>query len=66
MNFIKAIEKATQKEAILNKMPMQPGDVPSTFADVKSLEEDVGYKSKTKVNEGIKIFVDWYREYYSK
>jgi len=66
MDFIKAIEKATQKEAILNKMPMQPGDVPSTFADVKSLEEDVGYKSKTKVNEGIKIFVDWYRDYYSK
>ena len=63
MNFIKAIEKATQKEAILNKMPMQPGDVPSTFADVKSLEEDVGYKSKTKVNEGIKIFVDWYRRH---
>jgi hypothetical protein len=66
MDFIRSIEKATQKEAILNKMPMQPGDVPSTFADVKSLEQDVGYKSKTKVDEGIKIFVDWYREYYSK
>lgn len=65
MDFIKAIEISTGKEAILNKMPMQPGDVPSTYADVESLKNDVGYMPTTDINEGVESFVKWYREYYS-
>ena len=65
MDFIKAIEISTGKKAILNKMPMQPGDVPSTYADVESLKNDVGYMPNTDINEGVESFVKWYREYYS-
>ena len=65
MDFIEAIEVSTGKRAILNKMPMQPGDVPATYADVKSLQKDVGYCPETNINEGVNNFVNWYRQYYS-
>jgi len=45
-------------------MPMQPGDVPSTCADVSSLERDVGFKPATSIEDGINKFVAWYRDYY--
>ena len=64
MNFIEAIEKAVGKEATKNFMPMQPGDVPSTCADVSALENDVGFKPNTSVEQGIQQFVAWYREYF--
>ncbi|MCW8193267.1 NAD-dependent epimerase [Proteobacteria bacterium 005FR1] len=64
MDFIEAIEKAVGKEAIKNMMEMQPGDVPSTCADVSALETDLGFKPNTPVDVGIQRFVDWYREYY--
>ncbi|GGZ27052.1 NAD-dependent epimerase [Echinicola pacifica] len=64
MDFIKAIEKATDKEAVLDMLPMQPGDVPATYADVTALSEATGYKPDTKVEDGVKQFVDWYRSYY--
>lgn len=64
MDFIRAIEVAAGKEAIKNFMPIQPGDVPSTYADIDDLVNDTGFKPATSVNDGIANFVNWYREYY--
>ncbi len=64
MDYIKAIEKALGMEAEKNFMPMQAGDVPATSADVQALMDDVGFKPDTAVEEGVKRFVDWYRDYY--
>jgi UDP-glucuronate 4-epimerase len=64
MDYIACIEKAVGRTAILNMLPMQPGDVPATFADVEDLKTEVGFEPKTPIEEGIKRFVSWYREYY--
>ncbi len=64
MTFIEVIEKALGKTAEKNFLPMQPGDVPSTYADVDDLMRDVGFKPSTTIDEGIHRFVQWYREYY--
>jgi len=64
MDFIKAIEKALGKEAKKNYLPLQPGDVPSTWADTSSLEKDLGYKPDTPIEYGVEQFVKWYREFY--
>ena len=45
-------------------MPLQPGDVPATFADVDDLIKDVGFKPSTTIEEGLKRFVAWYKDYY--
>lgn len=63
-DYIAAIEDALGQKAERNLLPLQPGDVPDTFADVDALVEDVGYKPATPVREGIRRFVAWYREYY--
>lgn len=59
--FIQAIEKATGKKATRNNLPMQPGDVPATYADVGDLMADVDFKPAMEIEEGIRRFVDWYR-----
>jgi UDP-glucuronate 4-epimerase len=64
MEFIEAIEKALGKKAKKNFLPMQPGDVPATWADVNDLVEDFGYKPAVTVGEGVRNFVEWYREFY--
>jgi UDP-glucuronate 4-epimerase len=64
MDFIAAIEKAVGKPAKKNLLPMQAGDVPATFADVDDLMRDVGFKPATPVEEGVRNFVRWYRDYY--
>lgn len=64
MDYIKAIEISTGKQAKLNFLPMQAGDVPSTCADVSRLEKDLGYRPKVSVTEGVENFVTWYREYF--
>lgn len=64
MDFIEAIEKEVGKPAKKNLLPMQPGDVPATSADVDDLMRDVGFKPATPVAVGIRNFVRWYREYY--
>jgi UDP-glucuronate 4-epimerase len=46
-------------------MPIQPGDVPATYADVDALIEDVGFKPETSIEDGVMRFVEWYREYFS-
>lgn len=64
MDFVHAVEVATGKKAECNFMPMQPGDVPQTFADTDALFEATGYQPKVGVEEGARRFVNWYREYY--
>ncbi len=66
MDFIRALEKNLGKEAILHKMPMQPGDVPATWADTSALKHLTGYQPDTPVDKGIQRFVEWYRRYYNK
>ncbi len=62
MAFIAEIEKATGKQALLNRLPMQPGDVEETAADVEALREAVGFAPSTPISEGIPRFVKWYQE----
>ena len=62
--YIEILEDCLGKKAERNLLPLQPGDVPATFADVGALIEDVGYKPATTVEEGIKNFVAWYKDYY--
>ncbi|RMF01306.1 MAG: NAD-dependent epimerase/dehydratase family protein, partial [Alphaproteobacteria bacterium] len=64
MDFIAAIEKALGIEAEKNFLPMQPGDVPETFADIDDLARDIGYRPKVGIEEGIARFIAWYRDYY--
>ncbi len=64
LDYIACIEKAVGKSAVKNMLPMQPGDVRDTFADIDALERDVGYKPKTPIDEGINRFVAWYKDFY--
>ncbi len=64
MDFIALIEEAFGKKATLNLLPMQPGDVHATYADIDDLKEAVGFSPKTPLKEGIKKFVGWYQDYY--
>ncbi len=65
MDFIEAIEETLGKKAKKNLLPIQPGDVPSTWADTSDLERDLGYKPYTPVKIGIKKFIEWYRRFYN-
>ncbi|WP_431688450.1 NAD-dependent epimerase [Hahella sp. NBU794] len=62
--YIEILEECLGKKAERNLLPMQPGDVPATYADVQALIDDVGYRPSTTVEEGVKKFVEWYRDYY--
>ena len=62
--FIETLEKCLGKEAIKNLLPLQPGDVPDTYADVSDLVNDLGYKPGTLLETGIRNFVDWYKNFY--
>ena len=64
MDFIEALEEKIGKKAKKNMLPIQAGDVPSTYADVTDLIDDLGYKPQTSIKEGISNFVDWYREFF--
>lgn len=64
MDFIKAIESNFGVVAEKEMLPMQPGDVPRTWADVSDLMRDYGYAPNTTVEEGVKKFVDWYKDYH--
>jgi len=66
MDFIRAIEEALGREAVKNMLPMQPGDVPATHADVHDLAENLNYKPATPVREGVRQFLDWFVRYYQK
>ena len=64
MRYIEVLEGCLGRKAEKQLLPMQPGDVPDTWADVEALVEDVGYRPATPVEEGVKRFVDWYLSYY--
>jgi UDP-glucuronate 4-epimerase len=64
MYFIACIEKALGREAKKNFLPLQPGDVAKTFADIDDLVADTGFKPSTSIEEGIAAFIAWYRAYY--
>ena len=64
MRYIEVLEENLGIKAIKNMLPMQPGDVAATWANVDDLREAVGYHPTTTVEEGVKRFVEWYREYY--
>ena len=62
--YIEVLENNLGKKAIKNLLPLQPGDVPDTYANVDALVQDVGYKPETTIDVGIKNFVEWYLDYY--
>jgi UDP-glucuronate 4-epimerase len=64
MYFIECIEKALGKKAKKNFLPLQPGDVPNTYADIDALAQDIGFHAKTPIEEGVRRFIEWYRSYY--
>ncbi|MBM4208588.1 MAG: NAD-dependent epimerase [Gammaproteobacteria bacterium] len=64
LDFIGALEDAIGKKAIKNLLPMQPGDVPDTFADVSDLTAEFGYKPETPIKVGVNAFVEWYKKYH--
>ena len=64
MRLIETLEGALGKKATKNMLPMQPGDVPATYADVEDLTRDVGFKPSTPIEVGVPRFVEWYREFY--
>jgi UDP-glucuronate 4-epimerase len=63
-DYIKAIEVAVGKKAVIELLPLQPGDVPDTFADVSALKKAINYQPKTPIQQGVQAFVDWYRKYH--
>jgi UDP-glucuronate 4-epimerase len=65
MDYIETLENALGKKAIKEYLPMQPGDVLNTSSDMSDLEIDFGYKPKTSLEEGLKSFAEWYKQYYS-
>ncbi len=64
LDFISILEKLIGKEAKKNFLPMQPGDVKTTYANIERLQKLTGFKPQTLLNEGLKKFVDWYKNYY--
>jgi len=64
LDVIAVLEKELGREATKNMLPMQPGDVPATFADVDDLARDVDFAPRTPIEVGVKRFVEWYRDYY--
>ena len=64
LTFIETLEKCLGKKAIKNLLPLQPGDVPDTYADVSDLVNDLGYKPATLLENGIANFVQWYKDFY--
>jgi UDP-glucuronate 4-epimerase len=64
MHFIAVLEKHLGREAKKTFLPLQPGDVPATYADVDDLAADVGFAPATPLEEGIARFVKWYRDHY--
>ena len=62
--YINLLEQCLGKKAQMNLLPLQPGDVPDTYAEMSDLVADTGYRPGTRVAEGVARFVAWYREFY--
>ncbi|KAF1718176.1 capsular biosynthesis protein CpsI [Pseudoxanthomonas yeongjuensis] len=65
LRYIEVLEDCLGRKAERNLLPLQPGDVPDTYADVEALQRDTGYSPSTSIESGVKRFVDWYREFYA-
>jgi UDP-glucuronate 4-epimerase len=64
MRYIQVLEETLGRKADMELLPMQDGDVPATYANVDALQRDVGFRPRTPIEEGVRRFVEWYREYY--
>jgi UDP-glucuronate 4-epimerase len=64
IEYITTLEKILKKKAKINFLPLQPGDVPDTFANVDNLNKKFNYKPSTSITEGVTNFVSWYKEFY--
>ena len=64
LRYIEVLEECLGRKAQKNLLPLQPGDVPDTYADVSAIARDTGYAPTTSVDVGVKKFVAWYREFY--
>lgn len=64
MRVVSLLEQATGKKALLSPEPMQPGDVPDTYADISAIQRDHGFQPATTIDTGVPLFVDWYRDYH--
>jgi UDP-glucuronate 4-epimerase len=64
MRVVGLLEQATGRKALVDLLPMQPGDVPETYADISAIEHDHDFRPETTIDEGVPRFVDWYREYH--
>jgi len=64
MHLIAVLEEACGKKAVIDFQPMQPGDVPATYADITAITRDIGFQPSTGIAEGVPRFVDWYRAYH--
>jgi UDP-glucuronate 4-epimerase len=64
MRVVQLLEQETGRQALLDPKPMQPGDVPETFADISAIERDHGFQPATSIDEGVPRFVAWYRDYH--
>jgi UDP-glucuronate 4-epimerase len=65
LRYIEVLEDCLGRKAERNLLPLQPGDVPDTYADVEALQRDTGYSPSTSIENGVKRFVDWYRDFYA-
>ena len=65
MRFINIIEEETGRKANINFMPLQPGDVVETYADIDSLYNTLGFKPRTTIEKGLSVFIDWFKSYYN-
>jgi UDP-glucuronate 4-epimerase len=66
MDYIGALEKALGRKAEMDLLPLQPGDVPDTYADVTDLVEQFDYKPSIPIEIGVTNFVNWYRDFFTK
>jgi UDP-glucuronate 4-epimerase len=64
MRYLEVLEECLGKKAEKNMLPLQPGDVQATYADIDDLVRDVGYRPQTPIEQGLDRFVEWYREFY--
>lgn len=65
LNFIEVLEELLEKKAHKNLLPLQPGDVPKTYADISLIQKELGYSPKMPLREGMQKFVEWYLSYYA-
>jgi len=64
MYVVAVLEKELGREAVKGMLPIQPGDVTETFADIDDLARDTGFRPQTSIEDGLRNFVAWYRDYY--